>query len=108
MFRIESVSVGSIPTESYVGQMFIFKCSILNIFRKQIEFAPNLPPPHPPSLWTSDMRLRDSVQRRTETQDMGYRYKRERDCVHITRSVRQAGKGTPSQLQGKKAFNELE
>ena len=45
MFRIESVSVGSIPTESYVGQMFIFKCSILNIFRKQIEFAPNLPPP---------------------------------------------------------------
>jgi hypothetical protein len=109
MFRIESISVGSIPTESYVGQMFIFKCSILNIFRKQIEFAPNLPPPPPPpSLWTSDMRLRDSVQRRTETQDMGDRDKRERDCVHITRSVRQAGKGTPSQLQGKKAFNELE
>jgi hypothetical protein len=25
--------------------MFIFKCSILNIFRKQIEFASNLPPP---------------------------------------------------------------
>jgi hypothetical protein len=102
MFRIESISVGSIPTESYVGKMFIFKCSILNIFRK-----PNLRPPSP-SLWTSDMRLRDSVQRRTETQDMGDRDKRERDCVHITRSVRQAGKGTPSQLQGKKAFNELE
>jgi hypothetical protein len=29
----------------------------------------------------------------------------ERNCVRINRSVRQAGRGTPDQLQGKKAFN---